>query len=165
MKNQMGIVMLGIAILFLGACQEEPAAPAPAASVAPAAPAPAASAAPVPVTAPTVAAGTKPAAVRDRPTEALKRLTEAMGPVEGATHCERAYNGAKALMEKLAKPGDKAPPMPGKERFIKACSKLPETMQKCMTMSYAILNGEECKKAKDNLDPKLLKELQNMKAK
>ncbi len=153
MKKLIGALMLGAAILFVGACGDDKKPAEKTAEPVKVEPATPEKAAPAP---------TEPA--QKNPAEALKGLNEAFkaaAAAEGDTPCEQAYNGAKALAEKFAK--DKAAKIPAKDEFIAACAKLPETMQKCMTIGYAMTHREECKKAKDEVDPKLLEGIKKLK--
>ena len=97
------------------------------------------------------------------PSAALKSLGDALkagAAAEGDTNCEKAYNGMKAMVEQMAAAApDGAKKLPEKEKFIEGCGKLPEKMQQCMVLSYAMQHGEECQKARKELDPKLVEEL------
>jgi hypothetical protein len=74
---------------------------------------------------------------------------------QGGTPCEQAYNGIEAMvkaMEAKMGPG-KSKPLPPKDKFVAACGELPETVQKCMSMNYAMANQQECQDAQAKMDP------------
>lgn len=75
----------------------------------------------------------------------------------GDTPCEQAYSGMEALvtsLQKNASPGGASSAnLPPKGKFLAACRELPETMQKCMVMSYALVNQKACMEARQKLDP------------
>ncbi len=141
---------------------EEAAKPAAAASAAVASAAAAASAAVASATAvASVAAseGAAPAsAAGSEAAKALEGMAAALGAAAGAqggTPCEQAYNGIEAMvkaMEAKMGPG-KSKPLPPKDKFVAACGELPETVQKCMSMNYAMANQQECQDAQAKMDP------------
>jgi len=80
---------------------------------------------------------------------------------EGDTPCEQAFNSFKRMSEAMSKmaagnPNAQQPEMPTKENFIKGCSLLPETMQKCMSLHHATNHKEDCIKAKKEVDPEVM---------
>jgi len=144
--------------------EAKPAAPAPTAP-APAAPAPAAPAAPAPAgdakAAPAGDAKAAPAGdAKADPGAAMKALGDAMKAAadapKGATPCETAYNGIEAMakaMEKSMPAGGAKKGPPPKDQFIAACKELPEDVQKCMDMNYAMANMAACQEAQKKADP------------
>jgi len=92
---------------------------------------------------------------RDALDEAMARAKGPSAPPTGEP-CEQAYASMKAMMGSLRKQGrggkQKLPP---KEQFMTACAELPERMQRCMGMRYAMNHQEECKKASEEVDPEL----------
>jgi hypothetical protein len=137
--------------------KKEEAKPAPAPTT-PAAPAPTAAA---PTTAtPTPAGGDKAAADATKAAgemgKALGDAMKAAGEAKGGTPCETAFNSMEAMMKALEKnmpPGGKKAELPAKDKFVAACKELPDQVQQCMTMDYAMGHQKECMEAQSKLDP------------
>lgn len=148
---------------------EEPAAAEPAAEPARAAAEPAAQPT-EPAPSPDVPPGQVPSPPQPRlgnspsgqtaPPESMKKLGEALGraaqaadeaSAEGGSTCERAYAGAVAMASALHEQMGSAnnqPSMPARADFVSACDELPEEVQRCMLVSYAIQNQQECRRVR-----------------
>jgi hypothetical protein len=129
---------------------------------------PATPAATTPAPAPTAGAPTTPApaggdkAAAD-PTKVAGEMGKALGDAmkaateaKGGTPCETAFNSMEAMMKALEKnmpPGGKKAELPVKDKFVSVCKELPEQVQQCMTMDYAMGHQKECMEAQSKLDP------------
>lgn len=97
--------------------------------------------------------------------EAIQEAIQAAAEAENggsSSHCERGYRGIEASVRSL---GDQlgttgARRVPDRERFLTACSELPEPVQQCLVMSYALANRAECEQHKNELDPALRERIQ-----
>ncbi len=79
-----------------------------------------------------------------------------------AAFCEQAYSGTEAVKKSLEKSKKAGKPLPSKSELVAACKELPEANQKCMVMSYAAAHTDECKQAKQKLDPKRVAKLRKL---
>lgn len=79
--------------------------------------------------------------------------------------CEQAHASIVAMLAAMQKqfgPGQANGAMPSREQFVAGCSQLPEQMQRCMTMQYAMAHQEECNQARENLDPATMARVQEL---
>jgi hypothetical protein len=77
---------------------------------------------------------------------------------EGAGTCERAYVELEGFIESMkAIPGNQASPtVPERTGFLKACSELPASLQRCLLLSELMkepARGEQCRKDLEALPP------------
>lgn len=165
MNRSVVLLLLPLALACEAQDPEEAAAPEGVQAAADPAPAP------TPAPAPSVPPGQVPSPPHPRlgdspgghpaPPESMKRLGEALGraaqaadeaSAEGGTTCERAYAGAvamaSALHEQMGSANDAPPPLPARGEFVSACNELPEEVQRCMLVGYAIQNQEECRRVR-----------------
>jgi len=94
------------------------------------------------------------------PPESMKKLGEALGraaraadeaSAEGGSTCDRAYAGALAMANALHEQmgsANQEPDLPSRDEFVSACSELPEEVQRCMMVGYAIQNQAECRRVR-----------------
>ena len=55
---------------------------------------------------------------------------------------------ASALHEQMGSANDPPPSLPARGEFVSACNELPEDVQRCMLVGYAIQNQEECRRVR-----------------
>ncbi|MGC4122987.1 MAG: hypothetical protein QM765_52140 [Myxococcales bacterium] len=77
-------------------------------------------------------------------------MKAAMEAPAGASDCESAYNGIKALFDTMKKmnfePALKKE-MPKKDAWVAQCKQQPPAIQKCMVIKYQVEHKPECNKA------------------
>jgi hypothetical protein len=106
--------------------------------------------------------------------KAMEKLLSDNGPLaevmkagtsapQGATLCETAYNGMKAMAEALKKSMPEAQKkLPSKDKFVAVCKDLPEGAQKCLVISYAQSHLVECAQTQQALDPAMLEKIKKL---
>ena len=87
--------------------------------------------------------------------EALAAAIRAAASVDGDTDCDRAYNGAIAMVEALRlETGQEGEgEVPSRADFVAHCLQLPPEAQRCLVMSHALEHREECARWRD--DPRV----------
>lgn len=82
----------------------------------------------------------------------------------GGTSCEQAYNGAAAMVRVMHEQmGDQVPAqLPSRPEFLAACATLPEEMQRCLIVSYAMSHGQECQQAQQRVDPAIMRRVDEL---
>ena len=154
--------LLAMASLALGACggEEEPAAAAPAPVVAPdPTPVVAPEPEPVPAEGETVVqaraleAGEQFADAVHAATAAIEAAAE---EVDGAEPCVQAWTGiqrmvavARTLNPRTGAEAERDLPSP--DEFMRLCGELPEPVQRCLVMSYALQHEAECARHQSQL--------------
>jgi hypothetical protein len=92
----------------------------------------------------------------------LAKLHDDSALPEDGDYCTTAYGTFKNMLETMSKKTGREAQVPEKKRFVKACSELPEDMQKCLIMRYAMKHPKQCEKMKQNIDPKTLAKVQEI---
>jgi hypothetical protein len=99
--------------------------------------------------------------------EAMKRLGEAaqagMAAEQGDSHCERALTGMNGMIAHLAAHADENAPRPrapDSASFMQLCESLEVEVQRCMVLSYANENQDECRRVMEELSPEDMERIQ-----
>ena len=66
----------------------------------------------------------------------------------------------RTMIERGAISGGMGPPR--REAFMRACARLPEASRRCIAPSYSLTNPEECRRAREALDPELQREVRGL---
>jgi hypothetical protein len=69
---------------------------------------------------------------------------------------------AMAEAMKKSAPAGQDKPLPPKDKFIAACKTLPEGMQKCMALPYAMSHQQECQDVQKKADPAAMAKAKEM---
>jgi len=98
-------------------------------------------------------------AVNEAPLEAAEEAAGAAPTAEaegGGDACAQAYDEIMQMREQMQQQmGEGQGEMVPREDFLAGCNELPDTVQRCMQMSYAQSHQAECQEARANLDPQL----------
>lgn len=165
------VLVLALALAACGGEEEMPApVEAPAAEIPSAAELAAQAAEPPPVPAPVGAAPGAPGAGMPDPN--LGGLAQGLGAAMRAGEenadlppCEQAYASITAMLAAMQKQfgaGQANGNMPTREQFVAGCGALPENMQRCMSMQYAMTHQQECEEARTTLDPETTARVQEL---
>lgn len=78
-------------------------------------------------------------------------------PSEGEDLCGTSYRGLQAMTEQLRRtmPEQPSNPLPPRDAFLEVCRDMPQEVQRCLVISYAVDHQEECETQSTNLDPAL----------
>jgi hypothetical protein len=76
-------------------------------------------------------------------------------PANGEDLCGVSYRGLEAMLAQLARamPDQPTNPLPARDRFLEVCREMPQEVQQCLVVSYAMEHQEECQQASATLDP------------
>jgi hypothetical protein len=76
-------------------------------------------------------------------------------PANGEDLCGVSYRGLEAKLAQLARamPDQPTNPLPARDRFLEVCREMPQEVQQCLVVSYAMEHQEECQQASATLDP------------
>ncbi|HEY3450175.1 MAG TPA: hypothetical protein VGK67_27725 [Myxococcales bacterium] len=80
-------------------------------------------------------------------------MKAAMEAPVGASDCESAYNGIKALFDTMKKMNFEPAlrkEMPKREPWVAQCKQQPPEIQKCLVIKYQVEHKSECNKALDD---------------
>ena len=95
---------------------------------------------------------------------AMQEAAEGIEAVEGVPACDRAFREATQMMRTMIEQGAISGGMgpPRREAFMRACARLPEESRRCIAPSYSLSHPEECRRARENLDPDLQREVRGL---
>ncbi len=116
-----------------------------------------------------------PAAAAPDPTDEISERAEALvrhameqaaaeADGQGEASCDQAFQEATRMMIRMREQGavgDGIGP-PRRAPFMQACARLPPAARRCIVPSYSMTHPEECRRAREELDPELQREVRGL---